>query len=97
MELATSARRCTAPSTIQRTYAVEKSNVQAEEKQSSIKLSCKWVSVRRGRQFERLGTDSEWKLGLAQDRASFPALMRNAVRPSSAAAVRVMRVNRKGW
>lgn len=46
---------------------------------------------------ERRGTDSEWYLGLAQVCASFPALMRKAVRPSSAVAVRVMRVKRKGW
>jgi hypothetical protein len=93
-ELATFARKWLAPSTYHNMYVVENSVVHAALKQNMINLCFSSTSILS--KFQSCSTHKEWYLGLGHVPFSFPALIKNEVRPSSAIPDSVIIANKNG-
>jgi hypothetical protein len=93
-ELATFARKWLAPSTYHNMYVVENSVVHAALKQNMINLHFSSTSIQPT--FQSSSTHKEWYLALGHVSLSFPALIKNEVRPSSAIPDSVIIPNKNG-
>lgn len=93
-ELATFARKWLAPSTYHNMYVVENNVVHAALKQNMINLCFSSTSIQSS--FPSFLTHKEWYLGLGHVSLSFPVLIKNAVRPSSAIPDSVIIPNKNG-